>query len=176
MGLGETIGYSTRLTQNNASGDYSPTAWYVGSTHVALMGDPTLRLYPIAPPSDLSARPGQVCINVTHGLPICSQVPNEAVLYWVPSPDPAVIGYNLYKTDALHVSWTRVNAQPVQGTSYTDNTSTSKYLGDTNYMLRAVKLQTSPSGSYYDQSEGIFATTYNCGLPASLWGCGPGPM
>src|SRR5439155_1309263 len=53
MGLGETIGYTARLTQNN-SGLYqnqnNPSANYI---HVALMGDPTLRLHPVTPPGTL---------------------------------------------------------------------------------------------------------------------------
>src|SRR6185436_8869270 len=45
MGLGETIGYSTRLSQNN-NGLYSPVSSGSRQVHIALMGDPTLRMHP----------------------------------------------------------------------------------------------------------------------------------
>ena len=52
MGLGENIGYSTRLTQNNNSlYFYSYGARFV---HIALMGDPTLRNDVVAPASNVS--------------------------------------------------------------------------------------------------------------------------
>src|SRR5262249_3568548 len=65
MGLGETIGFSTRLTQNN-TGLYQPNYRTVGQiiglaydnflnqVHISLMGDPTLREQPIAPPTSLT--------------------------------------------------------------------------------------------------------------------------
>jgi hypothetical protein len=121
MGLGETIGYSARLSQNN-SGDYSPV---YGSRIIAmaLMGDPTLRLYPIAPPSHLNLYPNQLCVNIGYGTPpVCMPAPGVATLSWVSSPDAGVLGYNLYKTDPAHPSWTRVNQQFITGRSYTDTT------------------------------------------------------
>src|ERR1041384_3840532 len=53
MGLGETIGHAARLTQNNR-GLYVPTGGFPHAVHVALMGDPTLRLHMVAPPSALT--------------------------------------------------------------------------------------------------------------------------
>ena len=52
MGLGETIGYCAKLTQNNASFSYDP-GFGNRSVHVTLLGDPTLRMHIIAPPGDL---------------------------------------------------------------------------------------------------------------------------
>src|SRR5581483_8956717 len=54
MGVGETIGYVTQLTQNN-NGLYQTqinTAQH--RIHIALMGDPTLRLHPVVPVSGLN--------------------------------------------------------------------------------------------------------------------------
>jgi hypothetical protein len=175
MGLGETIGYGARISQNNNSQnnnysegvhiDYSPGGDRM--IHIALMGDPTLRLYPIAPPSGLS-----VIARVRHHPHARS---GAATLSWRASPDGAVIGYNLYRSDAGHPTWTRVNQRLITGTRYVDRTKAGGNVDEANWMLRSVKLQATPSGTYYDASEGIFATTYNCGLPNSLWGCRPTP-
>ena len=49
MGLGLTIGFSALLTQTN-SGLYDTGIEYA-EVHIALMGDPTLRMHIVAPPS-----------------------------------------------------------------------------------------------------------------------------
>ena len=48
MALGETIGFTTRLTQNNAGG-YEPVGIGSRLVHTALHGDPTLRMHPVIP-------------------------------------------------------------------------------------------------------------------------------
>src|SRR5437588_6848703 len=55
MGLGETIGYTARLTQNNTGLYQNEIDRSANLIHIALMGDPTLRLHPVAPPSALVA-------------------------------------------------------------------------------------------------------------------------
>jgi hypothetical protein len=57
MGLGEPIGHAARSPQNNR-GLYVPTGGFPHAVNVALMGDPTLRLHVVAPPSAL-ARQGR---------------------------------------------------------------------------------------------------------------------
>ena len=54
MALGETVGYCARLTQNNSAGGYDANGG-ARYNHIALMGDPTLRLYPVRPPSNFTA-------------------------------------------------------------------------------------------------------------------------
>ena len=60
MALGETLGYGARVTQNNAG--FSAGGYVVNhagrGVHIALMGDPTLRLHPVAPVTDLTASVG----------------------------------------------------------------------------------------------------------------------
>lgn len=54
MAVGETIGFSTRLTQNNLTtylGSRAERECNRHSVHIALMGDPTLRMHPVIPPS-----------------------------------------------------------------------------------------------------------------------------
>jgi len=135
MGLGETIGYGTRLSQNNES-LYS-SGFYARWVHTALMGDPTLRLHMVAPVSNVA-----VVASGTGG----------AVVSWTASPE-AVLGYHVYKSATVAGPFTRVNADLVTSTSYTDPDSPTACV----YMVRAVKLEVAASGSYYNASTGIFA-------------------
>lgn len=65
MALGETIGYSTRLTQNNTPGGLYRNQMNscAGQIHIALMGDPTLRMHVVAPPSNLTTAIGEKALS-----------------------------------------------------------------------------------------------------------------
>jgi hypothetical protein len=142
MGIGETIGYSARLTQNNLgtySGAYGP------EIHIALMGDPTLRMHVVAPPSALTAAPGAT----------------TTFLQWAPSPDP-VAGYAVYRSLSAAGPFTRVNGTLVAGTSYTAPSSGGEIWG-----IRAVHLESGGSGTYFNASQAAFADTAS--LPASYY-------
>jgi hypothetical protein len=146
MGLGETLGYGARLTQNNGDdglykNQINPAA---GQIHIALMGDPTLRLHVVAPPTQLSA----------------SSTGNAVKLSWTVSTD-RVLGYHVYRASSANSPFIRLTTSPVNANSYIDATGT----GTGRYMVRAVTLQTSPSGSYYNPSVGAFATASNSGSP-----------
>ncbi|MBI4663040.1 MAG: hypothetical protein HY735_29880 [Verrucomicrobia bacterium] len=149
MGLGETLGYCTRLTQNNG-----PNGLYqnqrnrgAGQVHIALMGDPTLRMYPIAPASALSA----------------TMTPGGVSLSWTASAD-SVLGYHVYRAATAAGPFARLTGSPVSGTTYTDTAVTS---GTYTYMVRAIKLESTPSGTFFNSSQGIFETVSGVvlGLP-----------
>lgn len=106
--------------------------------HIALMGDPTLRMHIIAPPKELSAVPSG----------------NGARLSWKPSDDPGVLGYHVYRAPAAGGPFVRLTAAPVTGSTFTDAGYSS---GAPAYMVRAVRLETSASGTYFNASQGIFA-------------------
>jgi len=139
MALGENIGFSSLLTQNN-------TNYYFGSTlnvnafakwvHISLMGDPTLRMNYITPPSNL----------------IVTNNNNVAELSWIASPDN-VLGYNIYRLDENSFTYIKVNSNIVTDSSFMDNTISSA--GLITYIVKAVNLKTTASGSYYNQSLGI---------------------
>jgi hypothetical protein len=138
MGLGMPIGYSARLTQNNG-----PTGLYqnqlnsaAGQIHVALMGDPTLRMHVVAPPGHITA--------ATNG--------TTRTLSWAASAD-SVLGYHVYRATGTN-AFTRLTASPIAATSFTDTNAA----GAANYMVRSVKLETSASGTYYNPSVGTFLT------------------
>jgi len=134
MAVGETLGYCARLTQNN-TGVYT-TGYGKSQVHIALMGDPTLRLYPVAPPSNLQSASG-----AGGGL----------VLNWQSSFEP-VAGYHVYVADAVYGPYTRLNSSLLSSTTFT-------YSGNSNgktFMVRAVRRETSPSGTFYNASQGVF--------------------
>ncbi|MEO8589311.1 MAG: hypothetical protein ABI432_08095, partial [Flavobacteriales bacterium] len=138
MGMGAPIGQSAVLTQNNANGHYEPAAWQAGRVHVALMGDPTLRMSMVAPPSNVAAvAVSGVITNVT----------------WTASPD-AVLGYHVYRFNTVTQSWERRTTSPTLGANFSDNTSGLS--GLVRYMVRALKLEVGYSGSYYNLSLGAF--------------------
>lgn len=145
MGLGESIGYSLRLTQNNPGGLYFASSVGISGKwiHNALMGDPTLRNDVVAPVSNVIAT-----INGNH----CQ-------VNWSSSPDTSVLGYHLYMRNDSITSYARVNPSLITGNSYTDSCLVVK--GVHEYMVRALKLEQVPSGSYYNLSEGISDTAYH---------------
>ncbi len=138
MVLGETIGYSARLTQNNAS-LYTPTD-RARQIHIALLGDPTLRMHVVLPPSNLDVKSDQ----------------QAAQLRWSPSPD-SIEGYHVYRSGALDGDFTRLTAELVGDTLYTDSAPLE---GRNVYMVRAVKLEMTASGTYYNPSQGILDSVY----------------
>src|ERR1051326_1734661 len=112
--------------------------------HIALMGDPTLRMHPVAPPASLSGTFGS----------------GGVVLNWSPSSDP-VVGYHVYRSESPSGPFSRLTPSLIAGTAFTNSdVSLSSY----TYMVRAVKLESSPSGTYFNPSQGIFTTV----LPLTL--------
>jgi len=137
MGLGETIGYGTRLTMNNSTLYQNQSNLFTRAIYISLMGDPALRMNPVSPPGALSA-------VLTGGV----------TLNWQASAD-SVLGYHVYRSASPGGPFARLTSSLVTGNTFTDTTtSTNTY----TYMVRAVTLQTTPSGSYYNASQGAFVT------------------
>lgn len=135
MGLGETIGYGVRLTQNNSSTYFGNYGYRF--VHIALMGDPTLRMYIIDPPKNLSIATSS----------------EGASLSWTASNDP-VLGYNVYRKDSVS-DWVKVNMQPITTNAYFDSCLVA---GSYQYLVKAIRLEVTPSGSFYNLSPGIFGS------------------
>ncbi|MBC8173550.1 MAG: T9SS type A sorting domain-containing protein [Chitinophagales bacterium] len=142
MAMGEVIGYSAQLTQNNST-------LYFGSTipgltrmvSINLLGDPSLRMHYVALPSNL------------HFLFPLEGADNFSV-NWTASSDD-VIGYNIYRKNVDSVWYEKRNEYPVTGTDFPDSFSEN---GTFIYIVKAVELKTTPSGSYYNESLGITDT------------------
>jgi len=107
--------------------------------HIVLMGDPTLRMHPVQPPSNLNGSPssGSVALN------------------WGGSGDSNIAGYHVYRSNSSSGPFTRLTGGTVSGTSYTDSGLAQ---GTYTYMVRAVKLESTGSGTYFNPSQGIFTT------------------
>lgn len=131
--LGETLGYSALITMRNTS--YQSDGPDHNQTSINLMGDPTLRIHPVAPPTNL------LVVN--------------KLLSWVASNE-AVLGYCVYRKNLTTGVYTKLAT--TTNTNYEDVTANF----DVNYyMVRAQKLETSNSGSYYNLSQGVFGFTGN---------------
>jgi len=138
VGVGETLGYSIRLTQNNDGTVYrNQVQRQLRGIHIALIGDPTLRMHQIAPALEAKA--------VAEG--------SAAIVTWKRSTD-AVIGYHVYRATNANGPFTRLTEAPIDDTRFAD----LRPLGESAiYMVRAVALINGPSGSFYNASHGAFA-------------------
>ncbi len=136
MAMGETVGYSGRLSQNNS-------ALYFGSTiggltrlvSSNLMGDPSLRMHYITQPTSLNI--------------VASGTSNA--LTW--SAGGAEIGYNVYRRYADSTDFVKLNSSLITATNFTD--LTLPVAGTVYYYVKAVELKTTPSGTYYNESLGV---------------------
>jgi len=135
MALGETIGFSTRLTQNNTS-LYTPTGAFPTRAHVGLLGDPTLRMFPVLPATNAAAAFADGSVRIT----------------WDRSADNAVTAYYIYGSESLHGPFVRL---AVVGN--VNEWNHENHGGTRFYMVRARKLQVTGSGSFYNLAQGAFA-------------------
>lgn len=136
MGLGETIGYSARLSQNN-NGLYQPTN-FCREVHVSLLGDPTLRMQIVQPPSGFTATTNGAYVN----------------LKWTASSDSSLLGYHVYRANNASGPFMRVTSSPTSAVSFQDVPGTGAY----SYMVRAIKLESGYSGTFTNASAGVFAS------------------
>jgi hypothetical protein len=146
LGLGATIGSTARLTQNNAGHYDTQINTSANRVHIALMGDPTLRLHPVEPASGL--------VGISTG--------TSVTLNWMRSSDRAVVGYHVYRR-AGHGRFVRLTESPIETTHLTDAQAPM----DAIYMVRAIKLEHTPSGSYYNPSQGVFWPAAPNALPGT---------
>jgi hypothetical protein len=133
---------------NNSTLYQSASNAFMRAVYITLMGDPTLRQDPICPPSGLLASSGT----------------NGVTLNWNAGCDP-VLGYNVYRSTDPAGLFARLNSSLILATNYTDVEFTP---GTYYYMVRGVRLETNPSGSYYNASEGVFTNVNVTAQPASI--------
>ncbi|MEN0006926.1 MAG: fibronectin type III domain-containing protein [Bacteroidota bacterium] len=136
MAIGYPIGYCTQLTQNNSGFSYV-SGFGNRSVHIALIGDPTLRMHMVKPPTDL----------------VITEQDGHALLSWQAANDEE-LGYYIYrKVDDEYV---RLNEQAISTTAFVDS---FLQVGTYTYMVKTLKLETSASGSYYNLSLGVEQST-----------------
>lgn len=156
MALGKNIGYCALRTQdNNSIGDYpapdntrltrsgkdDESEWDPNPIHVALMGDPTLRLHPVPPPVDLEV------IRTDTGL----------LIQWAPPTDLATspggeVTYLVYRAPSLDGTFRRCSETPLKGTSFLDQTADES---QAVYLIKTRVLQHTASGTYFNTSQGL---------------------
>jgi len=153
MALGETIGYSTLISQNNWStnslgqlGTYLPNYVYLSNgqrgvatagdrqIHIALLGDPTLRAL-------MSPLP-----NVTSAAGT-TDYPNIVNLTYDSDGGSA---YVIYRKN-VQGSWELVTPAPVEAKGFRDSLS---HEGTLSYRVHACLLRETACGSYYEMGPG----------------------
>ena len=145
MALGDNIGKSAFMSQDLSTdylsltlggGDFITTE----GVHVTQLGDPSLRLYYIIPPTD---------VEVVNSV-------SNAELSWTESLDPEIDGYNIYRRPANGL-WEKINDAIVTASSFTDEDLPGA--GNYYYLVKAVKHKTNSSGSFYNESLGAEGST-----------------
>lgn len=135
MGMGKTIGYCARLTQNNA-GEFKPAGKGKRGIHIALLGDPTLRLHIVAPPAEFTTRPAPQ---------------SGTLLEWTPSTEKNA-HYHLYRAENECGPYQKITGHASDSCQWIDEEGkTGEW-----YMIKTVILQETTSGSYYNASQGVF--------------------
>lgn len=142
MGLGETIGYSTYVTMNNRATYLSVADDGTRQIHIALMGDPTLRLHYFDPPKKLK-------LDTTYAIGTW----NYIKFSW--DKDENVLGYMLYRYLEDINSIQKLNINLYTATSFIDS---SVIKGKNIYLVKAVRLEKSNTGTYYNSSQASYLT------------------
>ncbi len=152
MAMGTQVGHSVITSQNNET-DFSLATGYIGSfsgsyldrrISMNLMGDPALRLRYLSMPGNLTATPASNNTQVS--------------LSWTASNEPGILGYNVYRTNKKGDIYYAINTSPVTGLTFTD---TDPYSGTNYYVVKAVKMETGPCGTYMNSSLGVMAEIGN---------------
>lgn len=149
MGMGYTLGECGRVSQNNVSAyGNSSTFGYTG-VHMGLMGDPSLRMYVLSSPKNLSLN------QLTSG---------QLKLTWDASSDQ-VDGYYVYWSDSASGPYTLVDTQLIQAVSYIQ---ALPHVGTKYYMVRAAKNQTTAFGSFWNLSPGTDGSVTLTQVPSGI--------
>jgi hypothetical protein len=132
MGLGETIGFANQVSQNGLNRNYQAGVWR------DLLGDPTLRMHTVKPVTNVAA----------------SGIPGDTTVTWSASPissSSEFVGYKVYRATTFNGQFSLVGT--------TADLSLPEVDGDPTdiYMVRALVLESTPSGSYYNASQGAFS-------------------
>ena len=143
MALGENIGYSAWVSMNNTT-LYSPQnpGWQgnpYSRVYMGLMGDPSLRQLMVPMPSNLQ-------VSNSGGL---------ASFTWAAAS--GVSGYYVYDLGGAGGVPVRISPNLITGTSF--SSPTVPFVSGRPYMVRAVKLETAATGTYYNLSLGVTANS-----------------
>lgn len=151
MALGEPIGLDALESCVNKT-TYQPPRFGMQMVHQTLLGDPSLKMYVYEPPTNL------IITNTNNT--------TTAKLNWSPSVSQGILGYYVYRTKSLKDSFTLLTKNYITATSYNDHDAD---LGKNIYLIRAVKLQSSATGSFYNLSPGVIdSITFSITTPTAI--------
>ncbi len=134
MGLGNTIGTCDLLSVNKVGNNYY-TPYAARFVSINLMGDPSLTQYIVAPPGPVTA------IANSGGVE----------LQWTASKD-SVLGYFVFRAANQYGPFENISNTLTNDTFFNDVCIPDS--GQWFYLVRAIKLQHSPSGTFYNLSNG----------------------
>ncbi len=164
MGLGFPIGYSTLISQNNTS-LYLPNFYWMPQiypqypngfvysianrgVHIALMGDPTLRMYSSKVP-------------IPQNVSVFQRDLNTVEIRWdIPEVD-MYMHFNVYRSFSKYGPFKKINKDYIQGNSYIDTITGDK---EVFYMVRTSIRQFTNSGMFFNQSRGIIKSVIITGV------------
>lgn len=135
MAMGKNIGYSAKMAMNNP-GDIHDAGFGNRWVHIALMGDPSLRMYVTKSPGSLNLEEQQFGIHAS----------------WDATDSP-VAGYNIYARTNVTLPYQQLNDHLIKDTFFTHECIPSEAVY--HYMVRAVELKSTGSGTFYNLSPGI---------------------
>lgn len=133
MGIGETIGFCTQLSQNKSGMDYGGT--FQRFVHTALMGDPTLTMYPVKSVEELSATEMDSCV----------------LLSWF-YPEDAIKDFHIFRRESGESKFQRITTEAISSNQYCDPCLEASKTYE--YMIRELVLQESPTSSFYQLGHG----------------------
>lgn len=138
MAMGERIGKGAKITQNNNgfyfTGNFNSSA---NSMHIALMGDPTLKMRNLEPMQNLSAKSED----------------KKVYLHW-PRLQPSS-EYAVYIVDSANNTYSKLHSGTILDTFFVDNNN--HYSGQYLYAVKAIQLEKTASGTYYNTGAAAFA-------------------
>lgn len=140
LAMGENIGYSQKLVQNNI--DLYHSNIFGNSIQIELIGDPTLRAHMIYPPKNVRA---------TFTKP-------QIIIEWDTVINQHIIGYMVYKKNRLNGIFERISPLLINTNRYLYNCVNS--LGIEEFIVKSIRLEQSASGTYYNSSIGISDTAW----------------
>lgn len=135
-----TVNNGSAAEPYETSMDYIPTGQYLwrNPIWVNLLGDPTLRAFPLAPPGLVKAKLTQTGLRLS----------------WQASPDDDVLAYRVYKKQKDGAPFQRISGSaPINGLEFVDLEGDAQAV----YMVRALGLKEVHAGSFWTLSQGVFA-------------------
>ncbi len=145
-GMGETMGWSCKriMDHNQTNNLYEKpsqqydTPDYWGRTHFQYHGDPTLRLNQVKPVTNL-----------------VQTFTNGETLTWTASQDTDIVGYHVYRAYNEFGKFERLTPNPITSLTFTNTELTAVVR---HYLVKAIKLETTGSGTYLNPSIGVSPT------------------